>query len=66
MSRTRELRNTFQDRLAELKTLRDEVRLDLHLASMEVREEWKKLEKRMPATGLANEQLKEFTAEAGW
>jgi hypothetical protein len=38
----------MQERLGELKTLGDEIRVDLHLASMELRDEWKKLESRLP------------------
>jgi len=64
MSRSQELRHDFQGRLTELKTLRDQIRLDLHLASMELRDEWKKLEKRMPDPAVANAQLKEVTAES--
>jgi len=64
MSRAQELRHNFQGRMAELKTLRDQVRLDLHLASMELRDEWKKLEKRMPDPSLASDQLREITTES--
>jgi chromosome segregation ATPase len=34
--------------LDELRTLRDEIRLDLHLGGMDLRDEWEKLEKRLP------------------
>ena len=64
MSRSQEVRNTFQDRLAKVETLRDQIRLDLHLASMELRDEWRKLEKRLPSPVLASEQLKELTGES--
>jgi CBS domain-containing protein len=43
--------------------LRDEIRLDLHLASMELRDEWKELERRVP-DGRAVNRLKDFTKEA--
>lgn len=36
------LRNTFDSGLQELKTLRDEIRLKLHLAGQEARERWEK------------------------
>ena len=35
-----------KDLMKELETLRDEIRLKLHLASMDARDEWDKLETR--------------------
>ena len=32
-----------------LKTLRDEIRVDLHLVGMDARQEWSKIEKRLPS-----------------
>jgi CBS domain-containing protein len=52
-----------QSRLEELRRLRDEIRLDLHLASMELRDEWKELEQELP-DGQAISRLKDFTKEA--
>lgn len=34
----------MEDNLSKLRTLRDEVRLDLHLAGMEAKTRWKELE----------------------
>jgi hypothetical protein len=57
-------RETINDRIDELKTLRDEIRVDLKLAGMDLRDEWKKLEKRIPeATRLAAE-IKDVAAQA--
>lgn len=44
----------FDDILAELKQKRDELRLQMHLASREIAEEWDELE----------EKMENFTAEA--
>jgi hypothetical protein len=58
------VRETIRDRVDQLKTLRDEIRVDLRLAGMDLRHEWKKLEKRIPeATRLAVE-IKDASAEA--
>lgn len=45
----------------ELKTLRDEINLKVHLASMDLRDEWAKLE---PQADKAWRELNEATAEA--
>lgn len=37
----------FDDLIDELKTKRDELRLQMHLASKEGKEEWEELEKKM-------------------
>lgn len=50
-------------RIEELKTLRDEIRLDLHLASMALRDEWKHLEYKLPDSGRLAD-LKETTEDA--
>jgi CBS domain-containing protein len=57
-------KDTIQGRLAELKTLRDEIGLDLHLASMELRDEWKDMEKKLPAPAVAAEHLRDLTNDA--
>jgi vacuolar-type H+-ATPase subunit D/Vma8 len=46
--------NEFDDILAELKQKRDELRLQMHLASKEAAEEWDELE----------EKMEKFTAKA--
>lgn len=43
---TRDLKQDVKDGLAALKTLRDEIRVNLHLAGMDARDEWKKIEPR--------------------
>jgi CBS-domain-containing membrane protein len=63
MSRQEAVKAKFQDRLEELKALRDNIRMDLQLASMEVRDEWKNLEKKLIDPSAAAEQLRDVTAE---
>jgi len=41
---TKELKTELKRSLSELQTLRDEVRVRLHLASMDLKDQWNKLE----------------------
>jgi hypothetical protein len=41
---TNDLKNEVKKNLAQLQTLRDEVRVRLHLANMELKDQWNKLE----------------------
>jgi CBS domain-containing protein len=50
-------------RMDELKRLRDEIRQDLRRATMELRDEWKELERKLPDPSAAAEQLRGATAE---
>jgi hypothetical protein len=43
---TQELKQHLQQSLMHLKTLRDEIRVEIHLAGMEAKDNWKKLEHR--------------------
>ena len=43
---TEELKNNVQESFALLKRLRDEIRVEIHLAGMEAKDQWKKLEER--------------------
>jgi CBS domain-containing protein len=63
MARQQQNKVDQQGRVEELKTLRDEIRLDLHLAGMDLRDEWKEIEKRLPDPARAFEQIKEATSE---
>lgn len=47
MSFNDDVRKQFDHDLAELKKMRDEIRVKLHLAGMEVKERWKQLEPRL-------------------
>lgn len=61
----------LDDLLEDLKQARDEIRVKMHLASMEVQEEWQDLEKKMEdfsgkAKKFADDaQLKETGSELG-
>jgi hypothetical protein len=46
---TDDLKEELKKSLALLRTIRDEVRVKLHLAGMEAKEAWKKLEPRVDA-----------------
>jgi len=66
-----EIRQHLQQSWKLLETLRDEVRVDLHLAGMETREAWKKLEhrffdaeKRLTEVTQTSRQMLEDTLQA--
>jgi hypothetical protein len=40
----RQMRDWMKESLGRLKTLRDEIRVDIHLASLEAKDKWKELE----------------------
>lgn len=56
MPRGRELRHEIEKRLEELQTLRDELRVRAHLASLELRDKLDELETQF---GRVEEQMKE-------
>ena len=41
---TKELQQNLRESMKLLKTLRDEIRVELHLAGMDVKDQWKRLE----------------------
>jgi hypothetical protein len=45
--RIENLRQEVEDRLSQLRQLRDEVKVYLHLGSMEIKEQWRHLEPRI-------------------
>lgn len=47
MSFSEDVRKQFEHDLGELKKLRDEIRVKLHLAGLEVKERWKQLEPKL-------------------
>ena len=57
-------KDKLQERMTELKTLRDQIGLDLHFASMELRSEWKDIEKKLPNPAQAVDHVKDVTTEA--
>jgi uncharacterized protein YPO0396 len=59
MATTRhELRQEIERSLEELQTMRDEIRVRMHLASMEAKDKWNELE---PSLEKIEEQIKEAT-----
>jgi hypothetical protein len=59
MSATQSGKHLIASRVEELKTLRDEIRLELHLASMELRDEWERIERELPDWSRAAEQVRD-------
>lgn len=58
---TTELKLEFQKTLGLLRTLRDEVRVNLHLAGLDARDEWSKIEPRIIEIERAAEDATEAT-----
>jgi hypothetical protein len=56
-------RQNLRQRMDELRTLRDEIRVELNLAGMDLRDEWRELEKRLPDPGRLAREIKGVTAE---
>jgi hypothetical protein len=53
----------LHQRLEELKTLKDQIRVDLHLAKMDLQDEWKTIEHRLPDPATVAGELKTATAD---
>jgi CBS domain-containing protein len=64
MAHEEPMRQKVQSRIDELKALRDQIRVDLRLATMELRDEWRDLEKKLPDPSVAAEQIRGATSEA--
>ncbi len=58
---TVELKKEIQKSLDLMRTLRDEVRVKLHLASMDAKDEWRKLEPHLADVERAASELTEAT-----
>ncbi len=58
---------TNEDRLRggmdELATLKDQIRVDLHLAKMDLRDEWKDIERRLPDPSTVAADVKTYSAQ---
>lgn len=61
---TTELRNEIQKSLGLMRTLRDEVRVKLHLAGMDAKDEWLKLEPKLQEAEHAAAEATEATRTA--
>jgi CBS domain-containing protein len=51
-----ELRDQMKKQIDELKTIRDEIRLDLHLATMDMKDEWREIERKLPESSEASKE----------
>ncbi len=61
---TTELKQEIQKNLGQLRTLRDEVRVKVHLAGMDVKQEWDKLEPQLAELERAASDFSETTRKA--
>jgi hypothetical protein len=61
---TDELKKEIQKSLGLMRTLRDEVRVKLHLAGMDAKQEWQKLEPHLAEVERAADELSEATRTA--
>jgi hypothetical protein len=61
---TTDLKGDIKKSLDALRALRDEVRLQVHLAGMEVKERWGKLEPRLEAVEHAAQEATESSRDA--
>ncbi len=61
---TTELKNEIQKSLQLMLTLRDEVRVKLHLAGMDAKDEWRKLEPKLEEVERAASEATEATRTA--
>ena len=61
---TNELKSEIEKGIATMQTLRDEVRVRLHLAGMEAKDEWNKLEPHLAEVERTAEQLTDATGRA--
>jgi hypothetical protein len=61
---TQNLKKDLTQTLDQMRTLRDEVRVRMHLAQMEVKDEWNKLEPHLLDVEKAAEHLTEASVHA--
>ncbi len=56
--------NRLNERLHELRQLRDEIRLDIHLAGMDAKQKWKELEPALTHAEQLAGQVSEISRDA--
>jgi hypothetical protein len=61
---TNELKTEIEKGLAQMQTLKDEVRVRLHLAKMDAKDEWNKLEPQLADVERKATELTEATQRA--
>ena len=64
MAKTEQSKEELIKRMNDVEALRDQIRVDLHLASMDLRDEWARLEKNLPDLGQALQPLEDATRDA--
>lgn len=62
--RTEPLKERIQKELSNLRTLRDEIRVDLHLAGMEARKRWADFEPRIAEAEKLADDVSETSRQA--
>lgn len=60
----KQMRDWMQQNLGKLKTLRDEIRVDLHLAGMDAKDKWKELEPKFRDAEKLAEEVSEVSRKA--
>jgi hypothetical protein len=61
---TTDLKNDIQKSLDHMRTLRDEIRVKIHLAGMDVKDEWNHLEPQLEQVERAASEFSEATRHA--
>lgn len=61
---TTQMRDWMHESLGQLKTLRDEIRVDLHLAGMDAKDKWKELEPKFHEAEKLVENISEVSRHA--
>ncbi|WP_224245147.1 hypothetical protein [Hyalangium gracile] len=61
---SKQMRDWMHENLGKLKTLRDEIRVDLHLAGMDAKDKWKELEPRLRDAEKLVEEVSEVSSKA--
>lgn len=64
MSTSTDLKTEIQKSLDQLRTIKDEIRVQLHLAGMEAKEEWNKLEPQLDEAEKKAHELTNATKHA--
>jgi hypothetical protein len=57
MTHTENTKDPRTSQWDDLKTLRDEIRLEIHLAGMDLRDEWQRIERELPSPSRMAEDL---------
>jgi hypothetical protein len=60
----KQMRDWMHENLSKLKTLRDEIRVDLHLAGMDAKDKWKELEPKFRDAEKLVEEVSDVSRKA--